>query len=271
MNKLPQDLHIHTTFSRHDGAVAPEQTVELVAAVAHAQVVGISDHLESIADDFEVYAETVRFYGFVVGTEVNGADWVAEAEAVARPKAMYRPSFIESKGDDTIVVDGVTLTSRVLRVNVEDTHRVFPYVATCGVEVEEWSQSSGDLLRSYWLDSIKEEAVRAASRTLRKHLAEHYRAGRMAAMAPGSLGDWPIQQQKRLFAILGDPERTIGVRLSASCLMSPVKSVSGILFPTEISFESCQLCPRAECPGRRAPYESDLYDRKYRLAEVGAA
>ena len=195
---------------------------------------------------------------------------VAEAQAVARPKALYRLSFIESKSDNTIVVDGVTLASRVLRVNVENAYRVFPYVATCGVEVEAWSQSPGDLLRSYWVDSIKEEAVRVASRALRKHLAKHYRPGRTASMAPGSLGDWPIQQQRALFAILGDPEQTIGVRLSASCLMIPVKSVSGILFPTETSFESCQLCPRAHCPGRRAPYERDLYDRRYRLEKVGA-
>jgi histidinol phosphatase-like PHP family hydrolase len=89
MNKLPQDLHIHTTFSRHDGAVAPEQTVELVAAVAHARIVGISDHLESIADEFSSYAETVRSSGLLVGTEVNGADWVREAEAVEAQYYVY--------------------------------------------------------------------------------------------------------------------------------------------------------------------------------------
>jgi len=89
MNKLPQDLHIHTTFSRHDGAVAPEQTVQLVAAIAHARVMGISDHLESIVDDFPTYAEAVRSHGFRVGTEVNGADWVGEAEAVEAQYYVY--------------------------------------------------------------------------------------------------------------------------------------------------------------------------------------
>jgi len=49
--------------------------------------------------------------------------------------------------------------------------------------------------------------------------------------------------------------------------MVPVKSVSGILFPTEESFASCQLCPREVCPGRRAPYDPDLYDAKYRLRQ----
>jgi histidinol phosphatase-like PHP family hydrolase len=82
MDPLPQDLHIHTTFSRHDGAVAPEQTVQLVAAVAHARVIGICDHLESVVDDFQTYADTVCSNGLLVGTEVNGADWLAEAETV---------------------------------------------------------------------------------------------------------------------------------------------------------------------------------------------
>jgi histidinol phosphatase-like PHP family hydrolase len=88
-NPYPQDLHIHTTFSQHDGAIAPQQTIELVAAIAHARIIGISDHLESIADDFSAYAEVVRSYGFLVGTEVNGADWVAEAEGVAAQYYVY--------------------------------------------------------------------------------------------------------------------------------------------------------------------------------------
>jgi len=45
--------------------------------------------------------------------------------------------------------------------------------------------------------------------------------------------------------------------------MVPLKSVSGIYFPTEIKFESCQLCPREVCRGRVAPYDPDLV-KKYR-------
>jgi hypothetical protein len=89
MNPLPQDLHIHTTFSRDDGAVVSEQTVQLVAEIAHARIAGISDHLESIADDFSTYAETVRSHGLLVGAEVNGADWVREAEAVDAQYYVY--------------------------------------------------------------------------------------------------------------------------------------------------------------------------------------
>ena len=187
----------------------------------------------------------------------------SEAEAIARPKALFRIAYIESKGDDHVVVDGVRLTSRVLRVNLEQAHRAFAFVATCGTEVADWAKAIDDMLRSFWADAICEVALRAAIQALNQHLAERYRPGRTSAMSPGSLADWPLQAQRSLFAILGNPEEAIGVTLSTSLLMIPTKSVSGIRFPTEESFESCQLCSREDCPGRRALYDEGLYDRKY--------
>jgi hypothetical protein len=77
---LPQDLHIHTTFSTTDSAVAPEQTVALVAAVKHAAIVGISDHFECLVDgQYEIYERKVRGAGLKVGVEVDGHPWVGEA------------------------------------------------------------------------------------------------------------------------------------------------------------------------------------------------
>ena len=77
---LAQDLHIHTTWSHGDGAVVPEQTVELVAQVRHARVVGISDHFEYLAEGrIDAYADALRSAGLRVGTEVNGHAWVGAA------------------------------------------------------------------------------------------------------------------------------------------------------------------------------------------------
>ncbi|MBK8337072.1 MAG: hypothetical protein IPL03_10990 [Sterolibacteriaceae bacterium] len=77
---LVQDLHIHTIWSSGDGAVVPEQTVELVAQVRHARVVGISDHFEYLVDGFiEAYVDEVRRAGLHVGTEVNGQAWADAA------------------------------------------------------------------------------------------------------------------------------------------------------------------------------------------------
>ena len=191
---------------------------------------------------------------------------VGEALAIGRPKALYGIAYIDSKSDDSVVIDGVTLASRVLRVNLEQAHRVFPYLGTGGMELEEWSNSMAAILQRFWADTIAETALRYALRACEAALNERFQPGRTSSMSPGSLEDWPIEQQTPLFSILGDTRAAIGVQLTDSYLMVPRKSVSGLRFPTEVSFASCQLCPRAVCPGRSAPYDAGLYERKYRLS-----
>ena len=193
------------------------------------------------------------------------------AKPIARPKAMYKLAFVDEKGPEHVTVDGVVLSSRVLRVNLEAAHRLFAYVATCGMELQAWGDSLDDMLHQYWVDAIKEMALAAAIQALNHHLTTCYDLGRTATMAPGSLPDWPIREQRPLFAILGDPHAAIGVTLTDSFLMIPNKTVSGVRFPTEERFESCQLCPRESCPGRRAAYEPDLFDRKYRESGSSAS
>jgi hypothetical protein len=190
--------------------------------------------------------------------------FLREAEDIAKPKAMYAVGFIDSRGEDWVAIEGVRFTSRVLRVNLEGAHRVFAYVATCGIELHDWAIGHDDLLHRYWADAIAEMALRSATRALSAHIEDHFMPGHTSAMAPGSLGEWPLSEQRPLFALLGDVSEAIGVRLGDSLLMTPTKSVSGIRFPTEESFESCMLCPRPGCPGRRAPYDRGLFDEKYR-------
>jgi len=186
-----------------------------------------------------------------------------EAASIARPKGLYGMAYVESKTADSVVIAGITFTSRVLRVNMEQAHRAFPYVATCGTELEKWSDSFGDMFERHWADTIKQRAVGEAARFLNGHLEKRYDPGKLATMNPGSLPDWPISQQRLLFELLGNPAASIGVRLTDSFLMVPTKSVSGIRFPAEVSFENCQLCPRENCPGRRAPYDGSLFSARY--------
>lgn len=185
---------------------------------------------------------------------------------VAKPKAVYEIAYVDSKGEDWVDIGGVRFASRVLRVNLDKVERVFFYVATCGRELDEVAVPSDDFMMPYYLDTIKAMALGAASGYLNSYLKEKYALGQMSQMAPGRLQDWPITQQKELFSIFGNVEDLIGVKLSDSFLMVPVKSVSGMYFPTEIRFESCQLCPREVCRGRRAPYDPELA-KKYGIKE----
>ena len=184
--------------------------------------------------------------------------------AAARPKAAYRVAYVEAREGDSLLIDGQRFTSRVLRVNLHAAHRVFFYLATCGEEMEAWSQAqSDDLVRQYWADALKEMALRTAMRALQNHLNRQFELPKTSAMSPGSLEDWPISEQRPLFDLMDGLDRTIGVRLTESMLMLPVKSISGVRFVTENRFESCQLCPRPDCPGRRAPYDSNLYTARF--------
>jgi hypothetical protein len=190
---------------------------------------------------------------------------IERAVPLIKPKALYEVSYIQYKGRDTVNIGGVTFTSRVLRINLDKVERVFPYIATCGRELEKIVAATDDLIRRFWLDTIKDIALEASSKYLSNYLKRRYALGQMSSMSPGagSQNLWPIEQQKQLFSIFGNVEDLIGVKLTDSFLMIPNKTVSGIYFPTEIKFESCQLCPRKECPSRRAPYDKNLLEAKY--------
>jgi len=187
---------------------------------------------------------------------------ILQARERAKPKAVYSESYIDSREGDTVVIDGVTFTSRALRRNMDKVERVFPYVATCGHELDHADIAVGDMLAQFWLDVIKAAALSAGLRYLNDQLDRQYALGKTATMNPGS-GDvtvWPIEQQAALFGLFGDVEGFIGVKLTDSFLMIPNKSVSGIRFPTEVDFRSCQVCRREECPSRNAAFDAQMWE-----------
>ena len=186
-----------------------------------------------------------------------------EAQDIANPKAMYRLAYIDTRDETQVIIDGVTLSSRVLRINLDTSQHVFPFLGTCGIEGEDWAKSIKDVFIGYWAEAIKEMALVAALTELESHLTKTFHPGHVSTMSPGSLEDWPISEQVPLFNILGNTKHKIGVQLTDSYLMVPTKSVSGIRFQLNGSFESCQLCPRVNCPNRRAPYDETLYENKY--------
>jgi hypothetical protein len=185
------------------------------------------------------------------------------ARAIGRPKALYREAFIEARTDDTVAIDAVTFKSRVLRVNLDHAQQVFAYLATCGTELETWAKSLADMLEQFWADAIMDLALRKALHFLNERIADIVPHNKTSVMNPGSLRDWPITQQRPLFALIGSAAASVGITLTESMLMTPAKSVSGIRFPTDVRFENCQLCPRNDCPNRRMPYDKELYQRKY--------
>ncbi len=185
---------------------------------------------------------------------------VDRARAVARPKALYREVFVDEKGIDTIRLDSATFTSRMLRANLDAAERVFAYVATCGHEMD-GQDVPDDFLSPFWWDTIKAALLGTAIQYAVDDIKRRYRLTKTSSMHPGS-GDadvWPIEQQRELFALLDGVTSHIGVTLTDTFLMLPNKTVSGVLFPTARDFRTCQVCRRAVCPNRSAPFDEALW------------
>jgi len=192
-----------------------------------------------------------------------GTDMEAEArelfDAVARigsPKCAYRE--FEAQADDTgAIIGGRRFTSRVLGRNLSGITRVFATICTCGAEVDEASLAEGDELRGWWLDVLKTQLLMNARDGVVREIDRAFKPETLAAMAPGSgdLDTWRIEEQRPLFDLFDGEERAIGVTLTPSFLMVPNKTTSGILYPSESGFRTCQVCHRENCPNRTDPFD----------------
>jgi len=147
--QLPQDLHVHTVFSKGDSSVAPEQTIALIAQVAHARILGISDHTDGIADNFPAYEKEVRKYGLRLGTEVDGTKWLATALAMPVDYYVYhcRDKAEEYEGAERLLATGKPVIIAHPAVFPTDLSKVPP---ECLVEVsnryswkDDWRVSLG--------------------------------------------------------------------------------------------------------------------------------
>ena len=189
-------------------------------------------------------------------TEEEIFDMIAEAETLAAPKALFAVDGVQ-KTERYVSINGVEVGSDFVAEKLGDRLRCFPYIVTCGAELNAWADGyAGDPLSEYWADEIKQLYLQKLMKQFFPYLKEQYHTGgHLTALNPGSLADWPVAGQRELFAILGGADAVkekIGVVYTDSFLMIPNKTVSGIAFESEVFFENCQLCPIEGCPNRRA-------------------
>jgi hypothetical protein len=190
------------------------------------------------------------------------AELVASARDIAKPKAVYREMAVGETEADSVIVDGIKLTSRLLKVNLERSATVIPFAATCGREIDAWARTLDNKLDQFWADTLMYLSLGAAVSALEARLKALLPFDTLSFMNPGSLPDWPLEQQRQVFKLLDSAVDAIGITLTDSLLMTPLKSISGIYFTSAEHFSSCQRCPREKCPGRRDPFDQDLYDQR---------
>jgi hypothetical protein len=210
------------------------------------------------APSFERFARSIRLDALQdVKEEIEEIFEIAKERLV--PSFCYGPAFIdafECKGNlAELTIKGEKFTGKALQV-LEQVHRVFPYIATCGNGMETFDYGSYDMLAPYWVDAIKLQALGSARRALFDHCKESFHIKNLQSLNPGSgnVDIWPIEQMNPLFKLLEQGDGT-GVKLSTSSLMVPNKSIAGMMFTTPDSqYESCAYCERDRCPDRRVAF-----------------
>jgi len=193
------------------------------------------------------------------------------AKRIVQPKVLYREAYVEEISGKNVRLNDIAFESDVLAVNLKNVHRVFAYVTTCGTEIDNWSRNEKDYVVSMWLDMIKEMFLREVNVFFREYIKNAYKIKTLSAINPGSgnVDTWPISQQVQLFSLIGNVKEEIGVTLTGSFLMSPVKSTSGLLYPSDTEFVNCSLCAREKCQGRCVPFDRELYERTFKT-EISA-
>lgn len=127
------------------------------------------------------------------------------------------------------------------------------FVCTAGKGFEDVSQqlmAQGKLIEGYYIDLLGSMTVEAAMDHFQKEFeqtmgAEGYRISNR--YSPGYC-DWHVSEQHLLFNLF--PDNFCGVGLSKSALMSPIKSISGIIgVGSEIKFRDhhCDQCNSHTC------------------------
>lgn len=185
---------------------------------------------------------------------------------IARPKYCF--AEVPARAEEACSrVGEACFASRILRVHLRDVQRAFPSLITCGREIHARILACDDLLEKYWMEGMAELRMQEAGEALRREI-RGITGGDVRAMSPGSLGDFPLTEQKKLFPLLGDGPKEIGVELTPQCLMLPQKSASAIYFESDAEYENCMLCLREGCFKRRAPFDETAFIEKFGLTEA---
>ncbi|WP_293710073.1 vitamin B12 dependent-methionine synthase activation domain-containing protein [uncultured Parabacteroides sp.] len=131
------------------------------------------------------------------------------------------------------------------------------FICTAGAAFTDLSQAyqqNGDFLEAFVVESIGSATVENAMDKVQQRLEEEM-AGQGKKItnrySPGYC-EWPLSGQRELFAYIGD--HPTGITLNESCLMQPIKSVSGIIGIGDAVKKrpyGCQICNSATCVYRK--------------------
>ena len=146
---------------------------------------------------------------------------------------VIKPVADLSNKEGSITIENESFkTGRMITSFLRGSEYAALFTCTAGIEVEKWSnkyKEGGDLVMSYVIDATGSLLVEGAMDVVYNKLKALTASNNLYITNRYSPGycEWKVADQQKLFSFL--PEGFCNINLSESSLMSPVKSVSGIV------------------------------------------
>ena len=160
-----------------------------------------------------------------------------------QPRYTVKEFGCKADGESVLLNNGTVFRSRALARYVGGSTELFLFGATLGSRVDV-------ALRRMSLTSVAEagagQAVAATlietycddcCNELQKQLPSNKKL--KWRFSPG-YGDWSLEEQKILFSVL-DCAHTIGLTLTESCMMAPIKSVTAVIAVEDVNINDVNL------------------------------
>ncbi len=192
------------------------------------------------------------------------AEVLQEAATLCIPRYQYcvldatQPSRSCLQVQDTLFSIGGVIGSYLSGMT-----QVCLFVATAGREYEAYLhrlRAEGDIVKEFVADSIGSVIAEACVAEISKEMSAMEGLSHSLPYSPGYCG-WNICEQEKLFAFF--PGQPCGISLSASFLMSPVKSISGFIgLGKELKPQPyrCEICNNKHCYKRKEK-TNEKYER----------
>lgn len=183
-----------------------------------------------------------------------------EAEEIAEVRAEYRifEGIVADDSKKTISVGSQSFNvDKIVYSQLKKSESTALFLCTAGPEIGRRSRMAmqeRDLLTGYIYDVIGSEVAEAAADLMQKDLEANAGTDGFRITnrySPGYCG-WDVAEQHKLFSFF--PDNFCGITLTESALMTPVKSVSGIIgIGKNVKHNpyTCGMCDMKDCIYRR--------------------
>ncbi len=179
-----------------------------------------------------------------------------ELAPLCKPQGAFRMcKGVWLDSESVAIEEQVFHVGKIIAPCLEKAECFAVFVVTAGAEYEGYMEElnlKGDLLKVFMADAVGSVIAEACVNEVIRKMEAAVPMKHTYPYSPGYCG-WNVKEQALLFALL--PEKTCGVSLTDSCLMLPIKSVSGIIgFGKQVegSPYGCAICNSKNCYKRRS-------------------